>query len=50
MVLSASTPQTPNMSQLYQQLETDRLQGLKMLKALDQAGLLALVPGKVIGV
>jgi len=46
MVLSASTPQTPNMSQLYQQLETDRLQGLKMLSALDQAGLLALVPGK----
>lgn len=46
MVLSASTPQTPNMSQLYQQLDTDRLQGLKMLKALDQAGLLALVPGK----
>lgn len=46
MVLSASTPQTPNMSQLYQQLDTDRVQGLKMLRALDQAGLLALVPGK----
>jgi len=46
MVLSASTPQTPNMSQLYQQLETDRLQGLKMLRALELSGLLALVPGK----
>lgn len=45
-VLSASTPQTPNMSELYRQLGTERNQGLKMLCALDRAGLLALVPGK----
>jgi len=45
-VLAASTPQTPNMSELYAQLGTERNQGLKMLKALDRAGLLALVPGK----
>lgn len=45
-VLAASTPQTPNMSALYAQLGTERNQGLKMLRALDRAGLLALVPGK----
>ena len=43
-VLAASTPQTPNMSELYRQLGTERNQGLKMLNALDRAGLLALVP------
>ena len=46
-VLAASTPQTPNMSDLYRQLGTERNQGLKMLNALDRAGLLALVPGKI---
>lgn len=45
-VLAASTPQTPNMSELYRELGTERNQGLKMLRALDCAGLLALVPGK----
>ncbi len=45
-VLASSTPQTPNMSELYAQLGTERNQGLKMLKALDRAGLLALVPGR----
>jgi len=45
-VLAASTPQTPNMSELYRELGTERNQGLKMLNALDRAGLLALVPGK----
>ena len=45
-VLAASTPQTPNMSELYRELDTERNQGLKMLGALDRAGLLALVPGK----
>lgn len=45
-VLAASTPQTPNMSELYRELGTERNQGLKMLGALDRAGLLALVPGK----
>lgn len=45
-VLAASTPQTPNMSELYRELGTERNQGLKMLSALDRSGLLALVPGK----
>ena len=45
-VLASSTPQTPNMSELYRELDTERNQGLKMLGALDRAGLLALVPGK----
>lgn len=43
-VLAASTPQTPNMSELYRELGTERNQGLKMLNSLDRAGLLALVP------
>ena len=42
-VLSASGPQTPTMAKLYEQLETDRKQGLKMLYALERAGLLALL-------
>ena len=43
MVLAASCPQTPNMSRLYAELETDRNQGLKMLCALEDAGLLKLL-------
>ena len=43
MVLAESCPQTPNMSRLYSELNTSRDQGLKMLKALERAGLLALV-------
>ena len=43
MVLAASCPQTPNMSRLYAELETDRNQGLKMLGALEDAGLLRLL-------
>ena len=43
MVLAASCPQTPNMSRLYRELETDRNQGLKMLSALEDAGLLKLL-------
>ena len=43
MVLAASCPQTPNMSRLYAELETDRNQGLKMLCALEDAGLLRLL-------
>lgn len=46
MVLAATCPQTPNMSGLYRELETGRDQGLKMLKALERAGLLALVDSK----
>ena len=45
-VLASSTPQSPNMSELYRELGTERNQGLKMLRALDRSGLLALVPGK----
>jgi len=42
-VLAGSCPQTPNMSRLYAQLETDRKNGLKILHALERAGLIALV-------
>ena len=46
MVLAESCPQTPNMSALYRELDTGRDQGLKMLKALERAGLLFLVDAK----
>ena len=46
MVLAESCPQTPNMSNLYRELNTSRDQGLKMLKALERAGLLSLVDAK----
>ena len=46
MVLAASCPQTPNMSELYRELDTGRDQGLKMLGALERAGLLALIGSK----
>ncbi len=39
-ILAQSCPQTPNMSALYKELETDRNQGLKMLYILDRANLL----------
>lgn len=39
-ILAQSCPQTPKMSELYGQLETDRNQGLKMLYILDRANLL----------
>ena len=47
-VLAASVPQTPNMEKLYRELGTDRKQGLKMLYALERAGLLSLLsrPGR----
>lgn len=43
MVLASSCPQTPNMSRLYAELETDRNNGLKMLNALADSGLLRLL-------
>ena len=46
MVLAESCPQTPNMSRLYEELATGRDQGLKMLQALQKAGLMALVDAK----
>lgn len=39
-ILAQSCPQTPKMTELYSQLETDRNQGLKMLYTLDRANLL----------
>ncbi len=46
MILAEQVPQTPNMSNLYNELETDRNQGLKMLYALEKAGLLTLLSDK----
>ncbi|MCR5413468.1 MAG: AAA family ATPase [Kiritimatiellae bacterium] len=46
MILSASCPQVPKMNELYAQLETDRNQGLKILYALERAGILALLSSK----
>ena len=42
-VLAAPTPQTPNMARLYDELGTDRKHGLKMLYALERAGLMSLL-------
>lgn len=42
-ILAQSCPQTPNMSELFRQLETDRNQGLKMLYILEKANLLNLL-------
>jgi len=46
MILAANAPQTPNMSALYRELETDRNQGLKMLGVLERAQLLNLLSSK----
>ena len=46
VILAASAPQTPNMSALYRELETDRNQGLKMLGVLQRAELLNLLSSK----
>ncbi|MGM9699231.1 MAG: hypothetical protein ACI3Y0_11405 [Prevotella sp.] len=46
MVLSECVPQLSNMSQLYRELETDRNNGLKMLRALERGGLLLLLGSK----
>lgn len=43
MVLAGSCPQTPNMSALYRELETNRNLGLKMLGALQRAELLSVL-------
>ena len=42
-VLAETTPQTPNVTALCRELELDRKQGVKMLYALDRAGLLQLL-------
>ena len=46
VILAANAPQTPNMSALYRELETDRNQGLKMLGVLERAELLSLLSSK----
>ncbi len=46
MILAEQVPQTPNMSELYRELDTDRNQGLKMLYALERGGLLSLLTDK----
>lgn len=43
MILAERVPQTPVMNELYKELETNREQSLKMLYALEKAGLLALL-------
>ena len=43
MILAENVPQIPTMNTLYSQLETDRIQGLKILYALERAGLLQLL-------
>ena len=45
-ILAQSCPQTPNMAELYGQLETDRNQGIKMLYILDKANLINLLSSK----
>ena len=42
-ILASSAPLTPNMDRLYRELGTDRKQGLKILYALERAGLLSLL-------
>ena len=46
MILAESCPQVPKMNELYAQLETDRNQGLRMLYALERAGILSLLSSK----
>ena len=43
MLLAEKVPQTPVMTELYAQLDTDRNQGLKMMQALERGGLLGLL-------
>ncbi|MDO4461742.1 MAG: AAA family ATPase [Bacteroidia bacterium] len=43
MILSERVPQTPNMTELYREIETNREQGLRMLNILERAGLITLL-------
>ena len=43
MILAGSCPQTPNMTDLYRELETDRNAGIKMFGVLEAAELIATV-------
>ena len=42
-ILAALPPQTPDMTKLYAELETDRKQGLKIIYALERAGLIVML-------
>lgn len=46
MILAEHVPQTPNMNELYGQLETNRNLGIKMLYLLEKAALLSLLTSK----
>ncbi|MBR4170599.1 MAG: ATP-binding protein [Kiritimatiellae bacterium] len=46
MILASSCPQTPNMSELYAELETDRNAGIKMFDVLEKAELVVSEPIK----
>lgn len=48
MLLAKSAPQTPNMSKLYKELETDRNLGMKMLGILTRAGIINVLGSKSI--
>lgn len=43
MILAERVPYQPNMTELYRELETNREQGLKMLDALQRAGLISMI-------
>lgn len=47
MILSEKVPHTPKMLELYQELETNREQGMKMLGSLERGGLLSLLTHEV---
>ena len=45
MILAESCPQTPNMSTLYRELETDRNAGIRMFEVLESAELVSTILG-----
>lgn len=47
MILAERVPHTPNMSELYKELDTNREQGIKMLYALERGGLLGLLSTQI---
>ena len=47
MILAEHVPQTPNMNELYGQLDTNRNQGLKMLYLLERANLIHILSSEV---
>lgn len=47
MILAERVPQTPKMTELYRELETNREQGLKMLNILERSGLVAMLRSEI---